>query len=280
MAKIYEALRRAEEERKQSASGTDMRVQAADWDSTPKTAPRRRGESFIGRWMARRKERPAETSADLNKRRISLLQPESYAAEQFRTLRARIDSLATQRPLKTIAMTSANPGDGKTTASLNLAVVTAMGVGQQTLLIDCDLRRPSVHRSLGLEPKAGLAEILLNRATLDEALLKVEGLNLDVIAVRGKPPNPSELLASPQMRSLVEECAGRYDRVILDTPAALGLPDGPTVAALCDGVVVVVRAGITPLEDVEAALELLDRRRVIGLVLNDAEQGRAHYGYY
>jgi capsular exopolysaccharide synthesis family protein len=280
MAKIYEALRRAEEERKQGASGTDLRVRVAEWDATPETAPKRRGESFISRWMARRKERPADTTADLNKRRISLLQPDSYAAEQFRTLRSRIDSLAAQRPLKTVAMASANPGDGKTTASLNLAVVTAMGVGQQTLLIDCDLRRPSVHRSLGLEPKTGLAEILLNRATIDEALLKVEGLNLDVIAVRGKPPNPSELLSSAQMRSLVQECADRYDRVILDTPAALGLPDGPTVAELCDGVVVVVRAGITPLEDVEAALELLDRRRVVGLVLNDAEQGRAHYGYY
>jgi capsular exopolysaccharide synthesis family protein len=280
MAKIYEALRRAEEERKQSASGTDLRVQAAEWDATPQTAPKRRGEGFIARWLARGKERPADTTSDLNKRRISLLQPESYAAEQFRTLRSRIDSLAAQRPLKTIAMTSANPGDGKTTASLNLAVVTAMGVGQQTLLIDCDLRRPSVHRSLGLEPKMGLAEILLDRATLDEALIKVEGLNLDVIAVRGKPSNPSELLASAQMKSLVAECAGRYDRVILDTPAALGLPDGPTVAELCDGVLVVVRAGITPLEDVEAALELVDRRRVIGLVLNDAEQGRAHYGYY
>jgi Mrp family chromosome partitioning ATPase len=82
------------------------------------------------------------------------------------------------------------------------------------------------------------------------------------------------------MVSLLAECTSRYDRVIVDTPAALGLSDGRTVAELCDGVVVVVRAGITPVSEVEAALELLDRRRVIGLLLNDAEQGRAHYGYY
>lgn len=280
MAKIYEALRRAEEERKQNATGTDMRLPAVDWDATPQTAPKIRGESFLARWLSRGKERPADTSGDLNRRRISMLQPESYAAEQFRTLRSRIDSLSAERPIKTIAMTSANPGDGKTTASLNLAVVTAMGVGTQALLIDCDLRRPSVHRSLGLEPKVGLSEILLDRATLDEAILKVEGLNLDVLAVRSKPANPSELLASEQMRRLVGECASRYDRVIFDTPAALGLPDARTVAEFCDAVLVVVRAGITPLRDVEAALELLGRRRVIGLVLNDAEQGRAHYGYY
>jgi capsular exopolysaccharide synthesis family protein len=280
MAKIYEALRRAEEERKQKVTGTDLRVPAVEWDATPQTAPNRPGESFLTRWFARRKERPVDTTADLNKRRISLLQPDSYAAEQFRTLRSRIDSLSAQRLIKTIAMTSANPGDGKTTASLNLAVVTAMGMGQRALLIDCDLRRPSVHRSLGLEPKVGLAEVLQGRATLDEAILKVEGIDLDVLPVRSKPPNPSELLASNEMRSLVAECGERYDRVILDTPAALGLPDARTVAELSDGVVMVVRAGITPLSDVEDALELVDRRRVIGLVLNDAEQGRAHYGYY
>ena len=280
MAKIYEALRRAEEERKQKVTGTDLRVPAVEWDATPQTAPNRPGESFLTRWFARRKERPVDTTADLNKRRISLLQPDSYAAEQFRTLRSRIDSLSAQRLIKTIAMTSANPGDGKTTASLNLAVVTAMGMGQRALLIDCDLRRPSVHRSLGLEPKVGLAEVLQGRATLDEAILKVEGIDLDVLPVRSKPPNPSELLASNEMRSLVAECGERYDRVILDTPAALGLPDARTVAELSDGVVMVVRAGITPLGDVEDALELVDRRRVIGLVLNDAEQGRAHYGYY
>ena len=280
MAKIYEALRRAEEERKQKVTGTDLRVPAVEWDATPQTAPNRPGESFLTRWFARRKERPVDTTADLNKRRISLLQPDSYAAEQFRTLRSRIDSLSAQRLIKTIAMTSANPGDGKTTASLNLAVVTAMGMGQRALLIDCDLRRPSVHRSLGLEPKVGLAEVLQGRATLDEAILKVEGIDLDVLPVRSKPPNPSELLASNEMRSLVAECGERYDRVILDTPAALGLPDARTVAELSDGVVMVVRAGITPLRDVEDALELVDRRRVIGLVLNDAEQGRAHYGYY
>jgi capsular exopolysaccharide synthesis family protein len=280
MAKIYEALRRAEEERKQKVTGTDLRVPAVEWDATPQTAPNRPGESFLTRWFARRKERPVDTTADLNKRRISLLQPDSYAAEQFRTLRSRIDSLSAQRPIKTIAMTSANPGDGKTTASLNLAVVTAMGVGQRALLIDCDLRQPSVHRSLGLEPKVGLAEILQGRATLDEAILEVEGVDLDVLPVRSKPSNPSELLASDEMRSLVAECGARYDRVIMDTPAALGLPDARTVAELSDGVVMVVRAGITPLTDVEDALELVDRRRVIGLVLNDAEQGRAHYGYY
>jgi len=221
-----------------------------------------------------------DTTSDLNKRRIAMLQPDSYVAEQFRTLRGRIDSLASQRPIKTIAVTSANAGEGKSTAAINLAAVTAMSVGRSVLLIDCDLRKPRIHKSLGFEPSAGLAEILLQQCSFDDAVLKVEGINLDVLAVRNPPSNPSELLASGEMRSLLDEVTRRYDRVILDTPATLGLPDAKTVSELCDGLVVVVRADVTPREDVQAALDILDRRRVLGLVLNGTELDRRQYGYY
>ena len=155
-----------------------------------------------------------------------------------------------------------------------------MSLGRKVLLVDCDMRRPRIHTSLGIEPTSGLAEVLLDRNTLDEAIVKVDNLNMDVLAVRYTPPNPSELLASTQMRSLVEEAASRYDRVIFDTPATLGLPDSKIVAELCDGMVMVVRADVTPREDVHAALEVLDRRRVLGLVLNGVDQTRERYGYY
>ena len=131
-----------------------------------------------------------------------------------------------------------------------------------------------------LLPQLGVAEILLNKATLDEAILKLDGVNLDVLPVRSVPPNPSELLASPEMRQLIEEAASRYDRVILDTPACLGLPDAKSISELCDGLVMVVRAGITAEEEVRAALDILDRRRVVGLVLNGSEATRKQYGYY
>ncbi len=163
---------------------------------------------------------------------------------------------------------------------MNLATVTAMSVGRSVLLIDCDLRRPKVHTTLGLQPQVGLAEILLNRATLDDAIMKLDGVNLDVLPVRSVPANPSELLASPEMRKLIEDAASRYDRVILDTPACLGLPDAKSVSELCDGLVMVVRAGVTPEEEVRAALDILDRRRVVGLVLNGSEATREQYGYY
>lgn len=284
MPKHYEALQRAEEERRRKASGTNapgpaaVAFQAGPPAPTPASPP--------GLWQRLlRRVKPgntpqAEEAVDTNKRRIALLQPDSYVAEQYRSLRGRIDSLASQRPLKTLAVTSANSGEGKSTCSLNLACVTAMSVGRNVLLIDCDLRRPKVHWTLGLQPQVGLAEVLLNRATVDEAILKLDGVNLDVLPVRSVPSNPSELLASPEMRRLIEEAAGRYDRVILDTPACLGLPDAKTISELCDGLVMVVRADVTSQEDVRAALDILDRRRVVGLVLNGSDATREQYGYY
>jgi capsular exopolysaccharide synthesis family protein len=278
MAKVYEALRRAEEERNRKLSGQDTSVAAVEWDTTPQTAP---AGKRLRLW--RRMRGPAanlETAGEMNKRRISLLEPESNVAEQYRTLRGRIDSLCETRPFCTIAVTSANAGEGKSTSSINLAIVTAMSVGRQVLLIDCDLRRPSVHKALGIEPRFGLAEILMDRASLDEAVVKVEGLNLDVLAVRAQPGNPSELLASAQMRGLIEEVSRRYDRAILDTPATLGIPDSKVITDLCDAMVMVVRADKTPREDVLAALEVLDRRRLLGMVLNGADADGGRYRYY
>jgi capsular exopolysaccharide synthesis family protein len=282
MAKVYDALRRAEAERLRR-SGKDAPATAAlEWEpetsaAVPPPAPVER-ESLLSRlWPLRRPVR--ESMGDLNKRRIALLQPDSYVAEQFRALRGRIDAIAAQRPLRTIAITSATPGEGKTTAAINLALVTSLSVGRRVLLIDCDLRRPKVHTSLGLTPTAGLAEVLTDQIGLDEAVLKPEGMSLEVLAVRGRPANPSELLGSARMRELMEEVAPRYDRVILDTPAALGLPDAKAVADLCDGVVVVVRADVTPREDVLTVLEIVDRRRVLGLVLNGAAADQGRYGY-
>jgi capsular exopolysaccharide synthesis family protein len=244
----------------------------------PPPAPAERG-SLLARLLPARRRALLETTSDLNKRRISLLQPDSYVAEQFRALRGRIDAIAGQRALRTIAVTSATPGEGKTTSAINLAIVTSLSVGRRVLLVDCDLRRPKVHGSLGLNPEAGLAEVLTDQIGLDEAIVKPEGMGLEILAVRGRPANPSELLGSARMRELMEEVAQRYDRVILDTPAALGLPDAKAVADLCDGIVVVVRADVTRQEDVHTVLEIVDRRRVLGLVLNGAVGDQGRYGY-
>ena len=283
MAKIYEALRRAEDERKRKVAGGPPPTLAVDWDPTPQALPKS-SKSLAGIFRrptpAERRANASNPAAEANKRRIALLEPDSFIAEQFRMLRSRIDAMAAESPIKTIAITSANAGEGKSNVSINLAIVTAMSVGRRVLLIDCDMRRPMINRSLGAEGQTGLAEILMGRCTADEAIVKVEGTSLDLLGVRLQPQNPSELLGSDPMRELLAVATDRYDRVILDTPATLGLPDSKIVAGLCDAYLMVVRAGETAREDVESALEVLDRRKAVGIVLNGAEMGHERYAYY
>jgi capsular exopolysaccharide synthesis family protein len=284
MAKVYDALRRAEEERRKLSDPAAQAVARLDWEPevAPEAAAPRAPKASRALWFRRLwlKRVTEEGAADFNKRRISLLQPESYVAEQFRALRGRIDAVETpERRIRTLAITSALPGEGKTTASINLALVTALSVGRRVLLIDCDLRRPRVHSALGLRPKAGLAEVLNGDVTFEEAVVRAEGADLDVLAVRDRPVNPSELLGSPSMRDLIVAVGKRYDRVILDTPAALGLPDAKAVGDQCDGLVMVVRADKTRQEDVQSVVEILGRSRVIGVVLNGTSIDQSRYGY-
>jgi len=279
MAKVYDALRRAEEERKRR-SGDQSSTPVAAFEMEQATPPAPKSKRFWGRFRGERRAKEIQDSSTaVNKRRISLLQPDSYVAEQFRALRGRIDALSAQHPIRSVVVTSAFPGEGKTTAAVNLAAVTALSLGRRVLLVDCDLRKPKVHQALGLRPEAGLAEVLSGQSDLDDAIVKVDGVNLEVLAVRGRPPNPSELLGSDRMRELMEELSSRYDRIIVDSPAALGLPDAKCVSELCDGMVMVVRADETAQQDVQTVLEVLDRRRVLGLLLNGAKVSQGRYGY-
>jgi len=280
MAKHYEALQRAEAQRRRKLVGEPAPVAPAEWDTTPATAPTQK-DGLIGRAKSLSKKviSAKETAGEINKRRIAMLQPDSVAAEQFRTLRGRIDSLASQQLIKTVAVVSANAGEGKSMASINLAIVTSMSVGRKVLLVDCDFRRPRIHASLGIEPVVGLAEVLDGSADLGDAISKVDSVNMDVLPVRTRPENPSELLASNAMSETIAKLGESYDQIILDTPACLGLPDAKTVSELSDGVVLVVRAGVTPKQDVEAVLEVLDQRRVLGLLLNGTEPESVRRSY-
>jgi len=286
MGKVYDALKRADEQRARRVHETASATAAAPplFDPAPAaTAPaapgprRVRPLGLLASLSRAARKRAPETAGELNKRRITLLQPESFVAEQFRTLRARLDSLGATRPTRTIAVTSALPGDGKTLAAIGLAVVNSMQPGRRVVLVDCDLRKPSVAASLGLRVDAGLAEVLEGTASLEDAVQRVEGSQLDVLPVRSIPQNPSELLASENMGKLLEALAQRYDRVILDLPPTLGLPDAKTMSELCDGVVFVVRADVTPEPEISSALDVIDRRRVLGLVMNGSEPLASRY---
>jgi Mrp family chromosome partitioning ATPase len=186
---------------------------------------------------------PLEGGDAQNKRRIVMLQPESAIAEQFRSLRARIDALAKTRPLRTLAVTSALPEEGKTMAAISLAAVSAMQLGLRVVLVECDLREPTIAAALGLRLDAGVTELLGEGAPL-------------------------------------EQLAERYDRVILDLPPTLGLPDAKIVSGLCDGTIFVVRADATPQADIESALDVLGRERVLGVVMNGADTPTDQYAKY
>jgi capsular exopolysaccharide synthesis family protein len=281
MGKVFDALQRAEEQRaRRAGEGALAGVAPLPETGASGARPLAKGprRPFWRRWLSPSRSPVVEDAGALNKRRIAMLQPNSFVAEQFRSLRARIDSMASSRPIRTLAVTSADPGDGKTMAAVNLALVMSMGIGKRVLLVDCDLRRPRVSECLGLRVEAGLGELLRGTAEVDDALMSVEGTALQVLAVRTVPGNPSELLASDRMRELFEKLIGRFDCVILDVPPTIGLPDAQIVSDLCDGILFVVRADKTPAEDVEAALQVLDRSRVLGVVLNDSEAGPG-YGY-
>jgi protein-tyrosine kinase len=283
MGKVYDALQRAEEQRgrslPKSGQGLPQRSELRTPAEPLAAEPRARRSALWRRVLRRRRGPKEETAGTLNKRRIALLQPESFAAEQFRTLRVRVDALSAKNPIRSIAVTSAVPGDGKTLSAVNLALVMAMSVQRKVLLVDCDLRGPRIHQALGLRLEAGLAEVVQGEAQLEEAILRAEGTELDVLPVRHRPANPSELLASNEMRDLIETLTSRYDRVIFDMPPVLGMPEARTVTDLCDGIVFVVRANSTDEADVTAALEGLDRHRVLGLVLNDVTIDPKRYGY-
>jgi protein-tyrosine kinase len=287
MGKVYDALKKAEEQRSRRVHDTASTASAmppvfepgplSGMGGTPEVKRSRPGQLLSNLARAAGRSARSETAGEFNKRRITLLQPESFVAEQFRTLRARIDALATSRTIRTLAVTSALPGDGKTLAAIGLAVVNSMQPGRRVVLVDCDLRKPTVAASLGLRVDAGLAEVLEGSASLEDAISRVEGSQLDVLPVRSIPPNPSELLASENMRKLLEALASRYDRVILDLPPTLGLPDAKTMSELCDGVIFVVRADVTPEPEIASALDVIDRRRVLGLVMNGSEPVSSRY---
>lgn len=280
MGKVYDALRRAEDQRSRRAQEAAESGAVGGGFPIPLREERRDDAPVFQRPRGSAVPAAVESGDALNKRRIVMLQPESVVAEQFRSLRARLDALAETRPLRTIAVTSALPGEGKTMAAISLAVVSAMQIGGRVVLVECDMREPTIGAALGLHTDAGLTEVLVDGAPLEQAIQRVAGTSLDVLAVRGLPQNPSELLASDRMRKLLETLTARYERVILDLPPTLGLPDAKIVSGLCDGTVFVVRANETPQPDIEAALEVLGRDRLLGIVMNDADVVPTAYGRY
>ena len=229
--------------------------------------------------MARKRKQSRQT----NKMRhvIAKLNPKSPITEQYRTIRTNLQFAAIDEDLRSMIVTSSGPGEGKSITTANLSVVYAQQ-GKKVLLVDADLRKPTVHYTFRLDNLRGLSNILVGEKTLEETANETDVDNLDVISCGPIPPNPSELLASQKMKQFLSEALLTYDIVIFDTPPVLAVPDAQIMANIVDGSLLVIRSKMTEYEAAIKAKEALEpaQAKLLGTVLNDREKKQANYYYY
>src|SRR6478672_79541 len=213
---------------------------------------------------------------------VTQSRPQSQMAESYRALRTSLLLTSVGAPPKTILITSALPREGKTTTSINTAVVLAQK-GTRVLLVDADLRRPSIHKTLGLGPRIGLSNVLTGGATLQQATIRSSVLpNLYILPAGTPPPNPAELMASSQMFDLLAELREQYDHVVVDTPPTLSVTDAVVLSTRADAVVLVIRSAQTTKPALRRARDILApvNARVSGGLLNAVDLNSADYYYY
>jgi len=215
--------------------------------------------------------------AQLEQRRILAHRTRSAEADVFRILRTQVLQIMNKSGFRTLAITSPNYGDGKTTIALNLAMSIALDLKQTVLLVDLDLRKPNLHEFLGLTPTAGLSDFLLHNTPIPDCLTRLSFDRISVLPA-GKPmDNSSELLGSPKMAALARELKTRYpDRlVIYDMPPALSQDDSIAFMPHVDAVLMVVRDGVTRTDEIKSTLNRLSNANIIGTVLNNAKPQRS-----
>jgi capsular exopolysaccharide synthesis family protein len=206
----------------------------------------------------------------LNPLLVAGLAPKSLAAEQYRALRTRLAHAEGSNALRTVLITSPQKGEGKSITAANLALTIAQELQRRVVLVEADLRKPSLQQLFGLPPGPGLAEFLSGAADLKDVMKFLPDHNLTVIPAGTAPMNPAELLGSTAMRRMLDSLRTRFDRVLLDTPPVLPLADVAVLAPMVDGTLLVVRAGVTPKPAIENALRSFDSSHLIGVVLNES----------
>ncbi|AUM96483.1 TPA: CpsD/CapB family tyrosine-protein kinase [Clostridium botulinum] len=216
---------------------------------------------------------------------ITVKNPKSPISEAYRTLRTNIQFSSFDEKIKVIFVTSSTPGEGKSTTSANLAITMAQN-GAKTILVDCDLRKPNVHKVFKLSNTNGLSNLLIEENTIDKVIQQSGIENLHILTSGSKPPNPSELLSSAKMKKFIDMSKGYYDYVILDTPPVGVVTDAQLVSQYSDGGVLVTASGQVEIESAIRAKELLQKvnAKILGVVLNkvdaDSGNGYRYYNYY
>lgn len=214
----------------------------------------------------------------VDRRVVSLTAPASAAAEQYRSLYYRLERLREAKPMKVIALTSAMPGEGKTVTAVNLALAAARANPERRiLLIDADLRRSQVGSVLGIRGKSGLAELLAGECEVRDVIRRFHGTRLAVIPGGSTPEEPTQVLASTRMKQFLQAVRENFEEVYIDLPPTLPFADAAILGHQMDGVLMVVRANVTPMRAVNQAVEQLGGAPILGSVLNGAEVNSTPY---
>ncbi|MED4224259.1 CpsD/CapB family tyrosine-protein kinase [Neobacillus cucumis] len=225
------------------------------------------------------KKKKTQTSS--SRKLITALAPKNAISEQYRTIRTNIQYSSIDGEMKTIMVTSAGPGEGKSTTAANLAV-TFSQLGKKVLLVDADLRKPTVHHTFQVNNIYGITTVLTKQTTLEKAILKSQEDDLFILTSGPIPPNPAELLSSKSMEQFMIDAKEMFDYIIFDTPPLLAVTDPQIMANQCDGTILVVYSEKTEIDQAKKSKELLQnaQSKLLGAVLNHKEIKNNDYYYY
>jgi capsular exopolysaccharide synthesis family protein len=227
------------------------------------------------------KKKPKSTINANSRKLIAKANPKSPVSEQYRTIRTNIQFASVDQEYRSIMVTSGGPGEGKSTTAANLAIVFAQQ-GKTVLLVDADMRKPTVHYTFNFTNTSGLTNVLTRQIELKEAV-KDSGVDkLHILSSGPIPPNPAELLSSRAMEQFFQDAYQEYDLIIFDTPPVLAVTDAQIMANLCQGTILVVSSGKTEMEAAGKAKELLvsAKGKLLGTVLNNKKLTETNYYYY
>jgi succinoglycan biosynthesis transport protein ExoP len=229
-------------------------------------------------FSAKGKGNPEE---DTNPELVTLHSPKSTASESYRGIRTSILFSSAESAPQVILITSAGPLEGKTITTANLAVTMAQP-GSKVIILDCDMRRPKMHKVFGMARDQGLSNLLAGSSDMDKSIFHTQVPNLDIIPCGPIPPNPSEMLGSARMATLLNDLRKQYTHILIDSSPSTAVTDAVVVSKSVDGVVLVIRAGATAREIVKNGIAQFEAvgARILGAVLNAVDVGRDSYYYY
>lgn len=264
---------------------TNGKVRRSGSSSSPRNGSRREAAVVVEEPVPQ--ERPAifdefetlKIAAPSNGRLVSISDKDSPAAEAFRLLAVRLRHLRRDRPLKKVLITSSIPQEGKSTCSANLACSLALRTSQRTLLLEGDVRRPSLSQMFALAPRPGLCEWLREEQELADSIYYLEGPGLWFLPAGSSPSNPLEILQSGKIAGLMDQLAELFDWIIIDTPPVLPLADTSVWSRLADGIMLVARQGVSEKRQLQRAVDAVEAQKLIGALLNSSHSA-PHTDYY